>query len=414
MSAKRRILFVTRAYHPDRTGGAAKSVRTLAEGLASRGYDVHILRLCKKGKKAELDSFYAKNNVTGISVHTLELKNIYWAYEGTKQPSWKKAVWHLIDQRNILMRKSIAAKIREIQPDIVNTNLIDGFSSIIFGEVKRNSSAKIIHTMRDYYLICIRSGMFKAGHACGTHCGTCRISMRIKQTQSSLVDLFLANSAYVRDQHIEARLLSAQAPCKIQFNASDIPITTYQRGTPVTVFGYIGRMDPTKGVDVLIEAVRRVKALGRRISVMIAGDGEPTYMKQLEASVKDLPEIALLGWQDAHTFYRKIHVLVCPSVYPEPLPRVIFEGYSCGVPVLASNTGGNPEVVREGKTGFLYSATDAAALASLIIRCADMDSDSYAYLSAEARHFAQNFTLDCVLDDYEAHFATVLSQDAKR
>jgi len=63
---------------------------------------------------------------------------------------------------------------------------------------------------------------------------------------------------------------------------------------------------------------------------------------------------------------QQARVLVVPSLWYEGLPMVIVEAYAAGLPVLASRLGGLPEIVKEGRTGFLFRSGDSDHLASVL------------------------------------------------
>ena len=79
------------------------------------------------------------------------------------------------------------------------------------------------------------------------------------------------------------------------------------------------------------------------------------------------------GGPDLLPFYRQASVLALSSLR-EGLPNVVLEGMACGVPVAATAVGGIPEVVEEGRTGFLSPAADPEALAASFVRLLSDDA----------------------------------------
>ncbi len=404
----RRILFIIRSYRPDQVGGGAKSVQTLAEGLVERGHDVHILRLAPRGEEAATLRAGMEAGVTGPgkpTLHVLPIRNIYWPYDKRRRSPAMKAVWHTLDLWNFRAARDVRQMLDIIRPDVVNTSIIDGFSTAILREAKR-SGARLIHTMRDYYLICSRSGMYRAGENCTSLCSGCKVVAGVNRRQTRNVDMFLSNSAFVAETHRRHGAFGDDKPCAVQWNVNDRPLVPEARaladGAPM-VFGYIGRLAPTKGVEKLIEAVRQLPQGGRPWSLVIAGDGEPGYVEGLKAQAAGDPRVKFLGWQAAEDFYGAVDVVVCPSVYNEPLPRVIYEAYGFALPVVASRVGGNPEVVTPGETGELYEGEDAAELAEKIQHFRTLPAETYAHYSAGALDMGGVFTSGAVIDRYESH-----------
>lgn len=401
---RRRFLFVSRPYAPGKVAGAAKSVQALAEGLQRRGHDVHVVRLTPRGEEA---AFAAQARAEGFDapdrpkIHFLPIRNIYWPYDLVPRGVAAKTVWHLIDLHNLRAQADFRRLLRQIRPDVVNTSVIDGFSPAIFATAK-STGARLVHTMRDYYLICKRAGMFRKGRNCEGLCGSCKAAAAVNRLNLRHVDLFLANSDFVAQTHRDHGAIRPDQPCHVQWNANDQPRRSAGRGLGETlVFGYIGRIAPYKGLDRLLEAVASPIAAARPWELHVAGSGEEGFLNGLKEKYGHLPNVKFLGWSAPQDFYEKIDVLVCPSTYNEPLPRVIYEGYAHGLPVIASAVGGNPEVVAEGETGLLYPAEDAAALARAMEGFLAMAPEDYAARSRAALAFSARFTPDAVIDAYE-------------
>src|SRR5208337_832744 len=117
---------------------------------------------------------------------------------------------------------------------------------------------------------------------------------------------------------------------------------------------FIGYLGEHKGVHVLINALRRIDK--RRMTLNIAGDGAlmDTYRQQvrslgLEDTVKFWGKVA-----DIERIYAQTDVLILPSIWPENQPLTIIEAMSSGIPVIASDIGGIPELVDDGIDGYLF------------------------------------------------------------
>ena len=136
----------------------------------------------------------------------------------------------------------------------------------------------------------------------------------------------------------------------------------------------IGRFAEQKGQAVLIEAMARLKAEGRDVSLRLVGDGPlgPT----LEAAIAQAglgDQVTLTGWLDEAGVRQELRdatALVMPS-FAEGLPMVIMEAMASARPVIATYVAGIPELVLPGQTGWLVPAGDADALARAIAQMAD-------------------------------------------
>jgi glycosyltransferase involved in cell wall biosynthesis len=133
--------------------------------------------------------------------------------------------------------------------------------------------------------------------------------------------------------------------------------------------GFLGRLEPVKGLDVLLQACER---LSRPATLVIAGDGSERRRIEQECAncghVRLLPPVA---FHDVPAFLRALDVVVLPSVTIPPLHReqfgrVLVEAMAAGVPVVGSDSGGIPETI--GDAGLVVPERDVDALAGAIDR----------------------------------------------
>ncbi|MBU9858666.1 glycosyltransferase, partial [Rahnella aceris] len=150
-----RIIIINSLYYPHKVGGAEVSVQMLAEDVARQGNDVLVLTLHD-------DKYIRKENINGVNVEYLPLRNVYWPFSGGVQHRINKLRWHIKDLYNREMIDVVESRINEFKPDVVHTNNLSGFSVGIW---KLLSQLKIplVHTTRDYYLFHPNSTLFKNG-----------------------------------------------------------------------------------------------------------------------------------------------------------------------------------------------------------------------------------------------------------
>lgn len=131
------------------------------------------------------------------------------------------------------------------------------------------------------------------------------------------------------------------------------------------VLGLAGRLAPIKGVEHALRALAHLRDHVPHARLEIAGTGELAGELQAQANSLGIGDrVTFLGWQDdLEPLFRRWHVVLQPSHY-EGFGLTALEAMGAGVPVIASNVGGLPEVVEHGVTGLLVPAGDAAAIAS--------------------------------------------------
>jgi glycosyltransferase involved in cell wall biosynthesis len=146
-----------------------------------------------------------------------------------------------------------------------------------------------------------------------------------------------------------------------------------------------------KGVREFIEAARQVRAAGRPIDFLIAGEPDPGNPAAVPIpQVREWVEAGLVQWlghvDDMPALLRSVDAVALPS-YREGLPKTLIEAAACGLPLVTTDVPGCREVVTDGRDGLLVPARDSAALAAAVSRLHD-DPVLRARLGAAARQKA--------------------------
>lgn len=150
----------------------------------------------------------------------------------------------------------------------------------------------------------------------------------------------------------------------------------------------IGRFSEQKGQLVAIEAMARVCRDHPEAQLVLIGEGE--MRGAIEAGITRLglqDNIRLTGWlseADLRAELARAQALVLPS-FAEGLPMVIMEAMAAGRPVIATYVAGIPELVQDGRTGWLVPAGDTQALADAIGHLAGHSAETLTRMGAEAR-----------------------------
>ena len=181
----------------------------------------------------------------------------------------------------------------------------------------------------------------------------------------SRVDGIVVHSDYVRRRLME----NGVAQEAVSILPSPAPRDTFQDEVsprePIVLF--VGRITPHKGLKYLLRAMAIVAQPARLI---VAGDGyDMANMRRLTAAlgIADRTEyVGVIGRAEVDALYRRATALVVPSVWPEPWGLIGPESMASGLPVVAFRSGGIPEWLVDGVTGFLVEPRDIIGLASRI------------------------------------------------
>jgi len=176
----------------------------------------------------------------------------------------------------------------------------------------------------------------------------------------------------------------------------DPPVHTAPRRSPQLKIGSIGRISPEKGQ---LEFVAAAAAIHRALpEARFAVYGAPIfsqdagrYCDRVRAAARDLP-IEFPGWTPhVYQALASLDLLLVPSAPTEATPRVIPEAFAAGVPVIAFPSGGIPEVIDHGRTGFLVDNVEEMAACAIDLLSGDR-ARVCSITSAESEEWQARFT----------------------
>jgi len=181
------------------------------------------------------------------------------------------------------------------------------------------------------------------------------------------------------------------------------------------VAGTVGFFRRNKGIELLIDAAEMAVKRGKNIKFLIAGkgaQGDEEYEKYLrkKAGNKNLKNnFIFAGYGDRKLFIPAFDVFVLPSP-AEPFGMVTLEASSLMVPVAAFNTGGTPEIIKDGVNGYLVNEVSAEALAAKLL---DIMKDKKQLIKtgrAAAKNVKENFTVKAQVDKTAALIQGVINE----
>jgi glycosyltransferase involved in cell wall biosynthesis len=173
------------------------------------------------------------------------------------------------------------------------------------------------------------------------------------------------------------------------------------------VLGAVGRLDPQKGFDVLLEALVALPG----VRLVLVGEGRSRSDLQARARVLGVAgRVTFAGWsEDVRSHLAGFDVVVLPS-RSEGFPLTIVEAMLAGLPVVATRVGSVAEAVRDGETGLLVGKDDPRALAAALRRLVD-DRGLRHRMGACAREVAaRHFTVQRMARAYEDLYAELLAR----
>ena len=218
-------------------------------------------------------------------------------------------------------------------------------------------------------------------------------------------------------QELVARYPFAERRSRVICNGVDPSWFARPAGPPRTVATrfvlFVGRLDQSKGVDVLLRAWQQVRARARGTALWLAGDGpEAGMLSELVQRLNLVPDVKFLGRitpDELRGLYRDAELVVIPS-RTEGSPRVALEAGASGALCVATSVGGIPEIIDHTVTGFVVDPDSPHALAAAILRGLELPAAQRIAMKAAAqKRIAGQFSHDRTADAFEELFWALLA-----
>lgn len=172
---------------------------------------------------------------------------------------------------------------------------------------------------------------------------------------------------------------------------------------------FVGRIDPIKSIETLLKAMRRLDSAAHLLIIGGEdGNSELQSLRKMTGKLGITDKVSFLRAKPQTIlpyYYSAAEMCILPSRY-ESFGLVTLEAMACGTPVIASRVGGIPEVVEDGKTGFLITPGDEKEIADRI-DCLLRDERLRNFMVSQARKRARKFSWKSVADKvssvYEAY-----------
>jgi glycosyltransferase involved in cell wall biosynthesis len=366
-----RILFVLTglAY-----GGAETQLVRLATRLKSRGWEVSVVSLMPP--KAYVEDLEA----AGIPVFSLNIRR------------------KLPDPRPVLR---LARIIRKWQPDVVHSHMVHA-----------NLLARIVRFLAPIpVLICSARSIDEGG--------------RFREVLYRLTDPLCDLTTQVSQAGLERYVRMGAVPRhKIRYIPNGVDTERFkpnledrlkfrkELGVEGFVWLAVGRFDPPKDYPSMLQAFARVVHKHSNTILLIAGDGP--LRKTMENLARELgieKRTKFLGIRrDIPQLMNAADAYVMSSSW-EGMPNVLLEASATGLPIVATDVGGNREIVLDGVTGFLVPPRNPEALARAMLRIMDLSDEERKEMGKRARkHIEVKFNLDRVVDLWEILYYELLEK----
>lgn len=176
---------------------------------------------------------------------------------------------------------------------------------------------------------------------------------------------------------------------------------------------YIGRLVEVKGVHLLLEAMKNLIDMGENVALDILGDGSMRARYEELSNILGIQEqVFFHGYRlDKQEFFNQADIFVYPSIWQEAFGISILEAYAQGVPCVASDVGGIPEIISDGKDGFLFQSENMEHMMTVLlkaVRCSR--SLEYQKMAEAAKQKSCRFTIEDTINNLQKYCKNLVEE----
>ncbi len=316
--------------------------------------------------------------------------SVYYEEHKFNLKTYYKTIERLFYSKDV--ERALIKLIEDTQPDVAYVlHYLRKLSPAVLAALKKKNIPMVVR-LSDYQMVCPQTHCLRDNKACDICVGgSLYPSVKYKCVKGSgvasvlnlvstkfhvmkgyfnYIDDFVLTNDFARNMMIKDGYQESRLNVIPTFVVEDGgAVVRSEEGDYVT---YVGRLDPTKGVDVAIKSFHKLHEDDRNLKLLIIGEGQDEYVESLHRLAQQgdaCDQIKFLGHMDKKEInsYLKYALLnVVTSRWYENLPNVILESYSFGTPVIASDIGSLPGSVITGVSGELFHVGDHEDLAEKI------------------------------------------------
>ncbi len=362
---KHTILIVSNAYPPNFIGGAEIIAHNQAKALTRAGHQVVVLAGDTYSGHRRYEVY--EEHFEGICVYRIRLgaENFGSDY---------------VNFFNEQVNRAFTTLVEQYKPDVLHIHNIIGLSLGII-DIAKDYGMRVVITLHDHWGYCFKNTrLLSNNQPCEDifACSKCMPALTGNQMFIPMqarsdyfryilkkVDVFISPSSYLAEKYLEAGFPIEKM--NTIWNGIDVEHYKNLKNVPSakTRFTYVGYFGKHKGILTMLEAAASF-CYKEKLEINLVGDGEEKeayerFVKQhgLKNQVKFWGKV---DNSQVKTVYEHTDIFFIASIWPENQPVSITEAMICGKPVIASQLGGNLELVKDGETGLLFEAGNVESL----------------------------------------------------
>ena len=423
-----RILLPTDSFPPG-CGGGGLSAYHLAAGLEARGHAVEVIKLVA-GDRGITETTYEGLPVTEFGY--------------TRPPVPGIGPIYLNERFSAIFGSYLSERLARTRYDLVHAQHVLSILPAI--PAAKAAGVPVVSTIRDFWPVCFWDTSLSGSEICPgcsrenlRNCTRRRtpamwpmsmafipymaLTLRRRRATLARSDAVICVSDWVRQALLERA--AELDPARVMRVPNFVDCETLQnddggrpRGNVLEETGlagkpyllYAGKLARNKGVISMLRAIRQG---GVSLPLVAAAKGELREEFEAEASRLGV-DLRMIGWRtndEVHDLMRGATALLFPSLWPEPLSRVLLEATALGTPIVATATGGTTDIVRDGETGLLVS--DEAGFSNALLRVVNESAFRLKLFDRARAHARIHFDQGPVLDRLESVYKKAIASSGR-
>ena len=380
-------------------GGIATYTYTLANFLSRAGHTVHLLTR---------SGVHGDEIGPGIRVHHIQS---YW------KRNFANRIFKRFDHSPVSWEKSLACGVRKCLLEIQRQDGLDivefpeyGGLGMCAGSIPGCTSVVTLHTpselvdeLNEQPVDSLKRSLYRMERKTITSADFCKSPSDALRQQ------------VCRRYHLEEQNVTL---LRNPFDIKELRNTFHAKDESCTArfdILFSGRLEYRKGAEIISRSVRSILSLHRNIALTIAGETEINGHQDYRAAIEhmlnreDRTRIWFPGpvpHKKLLPLYKNSSLFLFPSLF-ENAPYALLEAMACGLPVVAANTGGISELIRDGETGLLFAPGDASEPVASIKRIFDNREFGLRLGQNAAAFISEKFDPDTITAEYVNFYQTI-------
>ncbi len=414
-----KIVFLQDDFPPHSQGGAGFSTCDIARGMAGRGHDVSVITTCREGSLAGETDYH------GMRIYTIATNyDVRW-----------RAYTSLYNRKAV---RNVARILKQIQPDVVHVNNIHTYLSYHSLKLSKRYAKAVVFTARDTMAFTYgKLNTQKYLKEFDAHISWRTNFAQGKKGYNPLRNFFIRRYLRYVDKivAVSESLARAFADNGIpgvgvihtgadtdEWNVAESDVQVFKERHGLTnkkIIFFGGRLGEGKGGGKALESFSLIIQKIPDTVLLVAGK-ENAYTGHMHESA-DTPDIrshiVYTGWMDRDALrvaYAASDVVLVPSLYLDPFPRIVIEGMAAGKPVVGSRYGGTPEILEDGATGYVVNPFAVSEMSEKVLALLRDPNQAVRYGEAGRLRIKKFFSIEKTVEAYETLYRSLLDTNSAR